>query len=259
MVATSRSSWANITGRTYAQTWYTDPNLILDTAQPMWPEKSGGSHATCRTGAYDNEWKNWAATINATRNPIITRLGWEMNGDWFEWSAHNPADYIACFQRIVTAVRSVAPGAVFEWNINGGWSQTCGGDALNCYPGDAFVDIISVDYYDQWPPSRTDAEFTTKAEGKGGITWIWNFAVARNKRFGVGEWGVVTTGGQPGGDNPVFVDNMQRWFRDHVGRTRDRWLYEAYFNISYEVGSALINPTLNPRSADAYVACRFCR
>jgi hypothetical protein len=265
MVATDRKSWAGITGRSWSQTNYTDPRLILDTAQPMWPEGSGGSHALCASGAYDAQWRNWGATINATPNPIITRLGWEFNGDWWEWSARNPADYIACYRRIVEAVRSVAPGAVFEWNVNHGWSQTCAGNALNCYPGDAHVDIVSIDDYDEWPLSATDRDFTARAEAQGGITWLWNFAVAHGKRFGVGEWGVSRKSGEhSGGDNPVFVDNMQRWFRDHAARTPGG-LYEAYFNVpdtvngNTEAGSAIINPDLNPKASAAYVACRFCR
>jgi hypothetical protein len=258
MVATARESWAKITGRTYAQTSYTDPNLILDIAQPMWPEGSGGSHAACASGAYDSQWRNWGTTINQTPNRIITRLGWEFNGDWWEWSARDPEAYKGCFRKIVQAVRQVAPKAQFEWNMNGGWSQTCDGDARKCYAGDDVVDVISIDYYDQWPPSPTDAAFGQRAEAPGGITWAWNFAVEHGKPFGVPEWGVVSSGGQPGGDNPVFVDNMHRWFRDHVDRTPGGWIHEMYFNIQNEVGSSLVDPRLNGRAADAYVACRFC-
>ena len=261
MVFTDRGTWASVTRRTWAQMNYTNPNLILVTAQPMWPNSVKGSLEACASGAYDEYWREWGRTLRLTPNPVITRLGWEFNGDWFPWSAHDPQAYIGCYRHIVTAVRANFPSAKFEWNINGGQSQTCDGNALNCYPGDDYVDVISIDYYDHWPPSLTDTDFDTKANAPGGITWLWNFAVAHKKYFGVAEWGVVNTGDrETGGDNPVFVNNMQKWFRDHVAGTPDRWLYEAYFSISMrgEVMSSLVSPNLNPKASAAYVRCENC-
>ena len=260
-VFTDRETWASVTGRTWAQTNYTDRNLILATAQPMWPNRVKGSLEECGSGGYDEYWKEWGRTLRVTPNPVITRLGWEFNGDWWPWSAHDPEAYIGCYRRIVAAVRAIFPSAKFEWNVNGGHSQTCDGNALNCYPGDDYVDVISIDYYDHWPASLTDADFEAKANAPGGITWLWNFAVARKKHFGVAEWGVVNTGHrESGGDNPVYVKNMQKWFRDHVDGTPDQWLYEAYFSVSMpgEVMSSLVSPNLNPKASSAYVKCENC-
>lgn len=261
IVYTARDTWASVAGRTWAQTNYTDRNLILDTAQPMWPNSVKGSLEVCASGAYDEYWKIWGRTLRLTPNTVITRLGWEFNGDWWAWSAKNPDDYISCYRHIVSAVRTINPSAIFEWNINGGASKTCDGNALNCYPGDAYVDVISIDYYDHYPPTLSEADFEAKANAPGGITWLWNFAVAHQKRFGVGEWGVVNSGAPgTGGDNPAFINNMQKWFRDHVAGTPDQWLYEAYFSISSpgEVMSSLISPNLNPKASAAYVKCQNC-
>ena len=131
-VSTTRKTWQTVTGLTWAEGSYRDPSLTLDIAQPMWPETVAGSLAACAGGEYDENWKNWGRTLLRVRNPVITRLGWEFNGDWWPWSAKDPESYKSCFRRIVAAVRSTAPAAVFEWSANGSRSQTCGGNSLSC-------------------------------------------------------------------------------------------------------------------------------
>ena len=79
------------------------------------------------------------------------------------------------------------------------------------------------------------------AERQDGLTWIYNFALAHDKPFSVGEWGVAP-GSQYNthGENPEFVRWMHEWFAARAGHV----IYEAYFNncSAGEVESNLYRP-----------------
>ena len=50
---------------------------------------------------------------------------------------------------------------------------------------------------------------------------------ARGKRLGVGEWGIWQQGGpSSAADDPVYIDNMYRFFRDHAADVA----YDSYQN-----------------------------
>jgi hypothetical protein len=130
-----------------------------------------------------------------------------------------------------------------NWTINahGTPAEICGGVSTNCYPGDAYVDIVGIDNYDHGPSVGSREELNQVAECPDGLTWIYNFAVAHDKAFSVGEWGVAP-GSQYNthGENPDFIRWMHEWFADRVGHVA----YEAYFNncSAGEVESNLYRP-----------------
>ena len=51
-------------------------------------------------------------------------------------------------------------------------------------------------------------------------------ARARGKRLAVSEWGVWDQGDLAKADNPVYVENMYRFFRDNAANIA----YENYYN-----------------------------
>jgi Beta-mannanase len=168
-----------------------------------------------------------------------------MNGTWFEWSvAGNPAGYVACWQRVVNAIRATAPQARFAWTIN-----AHSPDPMPAYPGDSYVDVIGIDAYDHYPKSTTDAEFTTQAAAVSGIGWTLDRAVAHGKKLAVPEWGVEQPAdANHGGDNPFFITKMQNFFRANAANI----YIETYFDAAQS--RIFAPPVQNPNAGIAYVA-----
>ncbi|MCK9929877.1 beta-mannanase [Frankia sp. Mgl5] len=242
----ARNSWANIVEPSFAQLNYAGWPGRLVISVPPFPEGQGNSLAACATGAYDSYWRTFGNTLNTTgRQNSIIRLAWEANGNWYEWSATNPTAYINCWRHIADAINSTAtPDPLLSWTLNAHYSQNPPShNPLDIYPGDQWVDIIGIDDYDHYPPSRTFADFTAQANAQGGITWLYNFARSHGKLFGVGEWGVAPgSGANGGGDNANFISWMYDWFRARAGQ--GTFYYEMYFNVCTpgNVGSNLYGP-----------------
>jgi hypothetical protein len=252
MLYTDRSSWDSVTGAgmfvfQYMKGW---PGKLV-VSQPLFPQ-DGSTLKDCAAGSYDAHWKDFgSALVSNGRADSIVRIGWEFNGDFMYWHATNDtAQFIQCWNHVAAAIKSTDPSVLADWTINSKYtpSDSCMGDATNCYPGDQYVDYIGIDNYDEYPPSTT-TPFDTIAIASGGITWIYDFAVKHDKRFSVGEWGVVSGAGSNGGrDNPAFVQNMWSWFQAHsaIG------LYESYFSNDDpgEVDSKIIDNTTGTCGCD---------
>lgn len=241
----TRDTWSQVVQPTYLldrfATW--PGRLII--AVPPWPEKVGASNATCATGAYDEYWKAFGRTLNdyGRQNSFI-RLAWEPNGNWYPWSGTNPTDYVNCWRHVADAINSTAePDPTLCWCLNAHYSHNPPShDARELYPGDEWADCVGLDAYDFWPASRTKAEFDAQANAVGGLNYWFDFARARNKIFGVGEWGVVSgAGANGGGDSPNYIQWMHDWFTEHAGKGLS---HEYYFNTCEpnNVGSNLYRP-----------------
>ena len=116
-------------------------------------------------------------------------------------------------------------------------------DVTNACPDNA--QIAGPDYYDFFNPSQTQAQWNASSTamqppGRGGgpkgiVSWL-NWAKSKNKLFGVGEWGVwnapiddnnVTTPHPNAGlDNPLFIRNMLKLFKDEAVNVA----FVCYFN-----------------------------
>ncbi len=107
-------------------------------------------------GAYDQYYKTLAQNlVDYGQGDSIIRLGWEFNLGPSRWHPDSKANFIAYWQHIVKAMRSV-PGTdnlQFDWNPNIGGETY---DSRNYYPGNAYVDYIGVDIYDiSWADGAT--------------------------------------------------------------------------------------------------------
>ena len=233
----ARDSWAQIEGpawqigndsTSWEKTNYKD-RLVLSVA--LLPDNpADATLAKGASGEYDNHFIKLAENLRDNGMPnTILRLGWEMNGGWYKWTATNgkETDFANYFKRIVTAMRSV-PGhnLKFVWNPCVGENA----DLVKCYPGDEYVDYIGLDIYDQsWakdtypiPHDASSAErfnrwvsvWSTQKVMKWGLNWFVNFAKEHNKPLCVPEWGVNTRNdGHGGGDNPYFIQWMHDWMK----------------------------------------------
>jgi len=243
-VYVARDSWDSIVKPNFALQNYAGWPGQLEISVPPFPENVGATLQKCATGAYDSYWRTFGQTLNSTgRQFSIVRLAWEANGDWFDWSATDPVAYVGCWRKVADAIRSTAnPNPYIGWPINAHYSQNPPShNPADIYPGDQWVDIISIDAYDHFPPSPTLAAFNSQANAIGGITWLYNFAKAHGKLFGSGEWGIAPGSSDGDGDNANYIQYMRDWM---VARAGENFYYEAYFNNcdSGNVGSNLWRP-----------------
>lgn len=111
------------------------------------------------SGVYDDAFTRSAQLVvqNGFADAYI-RLGWEMNGGWYTWSANGrtikgshglytpgTGAYIDAFRHIARLMHKY-PGQHFRF----GWNPAAGhlqGNADGFYPGDDVVDVIGLDAY----------------------------------------------------------------------------------------------------------------
>jgi hypothetical protein len=200
-----------------------DSGYQLVLGVPMLPTSNGRSVGTLAAGAsgrYDAEFATLAQTlVSDGESDAILRIGWEFNGTWYPWSVTNQTDaanYAAYFRNIVTTMR-IVPGAAFRfvWNATSGPEPEA---AQNAYPGDAYVDYIGLDLYDQvWgiplDPGLAWPRYVTEVNG---LQWLASFAAAHHKPAVIPEWGVtIRSDGHGLGDDPLYVAKMAQWISTH--------------------------------------------
>jgi hypothetical protein len=240
----ARSNWNDVINSTWLYDRWKNAPQTLVLGLPPFPENVGATLDACANGSYDAQWRQFGTTIknSGISDRTIIRLGWEFNGNWYAWSARNPATFAACWRKVYSAAESTAPGLRWDWNVNRGASQL-GIDARNAYPGDAYVDIVGVDSYDGWPGATNEATWNEHYNGAFGLKFWSDFATSHGKKLSVPEWGVypgTAWAGHNGGDNPFYIAKMFGFFKEVKGNLA----YEAYFNepASYYAGALSMNP-----------------
>jgi hypothetical protein len=228
---------------------------------PMLPDDSSSEGYTLvqgAAGAYNSYFLQLAQDMVAGgQGSSVIRPGWEFNGGWFPWAANGQAAaFVGYWQQIVNTMRSV-PGQdfTFEWNPTAGDQGV--GNLANFYPGNAYVDYIGLDLYDQaWGTYPGIAsQWNTYLTEPYGLNWLASFAASEGKPITLPEWGLgegpSNSGGAvsdpgnevSGGDDPAFINDMAQWIRANN-------VYEATF---WQFGSGLLSPASNPNSYAAFL------
>jgi hypothetical protein len=231
-----RTSWADIAAAGgLAQMAGRQETIIV--SYPMFPNryspKTAGREAWRRgaDGAFDLYHNAAAEALARYDRPLIFRIGWEWNNRGFPWSTLDDADagaYRTYFQRIVTALRA-RTGCWIDWSCDK--EGRTDADVRRWYPGGTYVDFIGPNMYDFWPAitSRTvwdRAYRTTRLGGPKGMgSWL-DYAREQGKLLSCGEWGLIGPNPAGGGDNPVFIETMLRFFAENAPAIA----YDAYFN-----------------------------
>lgn len=243
-----RNSWQGLVNPSWWFDNFADFPARFVLNEPLYPiAPTPGNNRDCAAGMYDAEWRKLGTFLGARAPDTIIRLGWGPTDPTHEWRADaDPANYIACFRRIVFAVRAGAPRVQFDFSFD---PLPASADPYAIYPGDDVVDIIGMDVFDREPPTRDESAWRDKCHAPLGLCTLMAFARAHQKRFSVGEWGVATCGADAGGDNPFFIERMVRTFAENA----DLLAYEAYFDDSGEdVCSSLMARDLAPAARAAY-------
>ena len=205
---TGQASWTDYVGSVA----YADSGTI--NAQKLWsiPLFANSSSLTeAASGADNSYFVQVAKTLlsNQSSGSIYVRTGWEFNGGWETWSAGtDPADYIKAYQQFVTAFRTVSNRFVFTWCP----AESGGGmNPATAYPGDAYVDVIGLDVYDNNTYDGNDptAAFNTKLNDAYGLNWLSSFAAQHGKQIAIPEWGVNSN------NDAAFVTLMANWIKTH--------------------------------------------
>lgn len=202
------------------------------------------------SGTYDGYYIQYAQRLAATGlTNVICRIGWETNGiSRPDFCKVDGEAFKATWQRIATILRQYNPTILTEWNNIKKGAQAA--NIMNYYPGDAYVDVFGVNYYDGWPPLNTQAIWDTQfyATYKSGPWGLGAWAAearGRGKLFACSEWG-INAGRYNCTDNPFYIESMHQFFIDNM----DIMAYENYFNQrSYH---QLTPSDLNPLSSAKY-------
>jgi len=185
--------------------------------------------------------------VSAGLGDAVVRLAPEMDGSWVadnigttagEWN-----NWAICFQKTAAAMKAVA-GAhfLFDWNVNAGYEVIPPADY---YPGNAYVDIVGVDAYDespiQLPPVGSPKRWPVLTEEPLGLDQLDAFAVAHHKPLSIPEWGTLSTHG----DDGAYVAAMGHFVATHDVAYQS-W-YDAGDNHIFTLGAGA------PKTLAAYV------
>jgi hypothetical protein len=244
-------SWTSMMGdATWAVSCWNRQNKTVVFSVPMLPA-DGSTLAQGASGQFDDKFRALAQMLKSKgHGKAIIRLGWEFNGGWYAWAAKkDPTNWVKYWQRIVTAMRSV-PGTSFrfDWCSAQGYQQI---PASSVYPGDAYVDIIGRDNYNQtWTDADTPAKrWNALLTEQYGLNWLKDFATQHDKPISFPEWGTGTRpDGHGGGDDAYFVTQMSLWIKANSVEYHGYWDYPAR---DYD---AKISGNYQPAAAKAYLA-----
>ena len=223
---------------------------------PGWDHFDATDMAMAAAGAYDAHYIAAAQALAQSGARIYSiRPGWEMNGNWYPWSIGNPAgqnntaaNYIATFRRIVTIVRQYLPGVLIEFCTAWAWGAFTyppgsivadAGTPETYWPGAAYVDIVSMDFYEQ-----NCGSWTTVQSGAGvayHLDWLVGFAAQNGVRIGVSEWGAAR-------DDGSFVASAGAW----MNSLGSKLAYAVY--SSYPPADPIVLPGAQPNEQSAWVA-----
>jgi hypothetical protein len=256
--------WTGMDGAGGSLNWMVEPwdgsGYTLSLGVPMIPDNSSGTAvgtlAQGATGAYNSYFVTLAQTLVAGgASHAYLRIGWEFDGSWFPWSATSSgaeASYAAYFQQIVTAMRSV-PGEAFQfvWNPDAVAFTDSGDSVQAAYPGNAYVDVIGLDAYDQtWATLQTPANAWSSTLLPA-LTAAQKFASSLGKPLALPEWGVIIRSDGHGlGDDPNYINHMVSWMETASNDVA----YEAYFDYDASGLNSQITGGSFPNSLAAFTA-----
>jgi Ca2+-binding RTX toxin-like protein len=240
--------FANWTDYTSSANWMTNTvwkgiNESVLWSVPIIVDDGVSSLAAAANGSYNANYRSVAQTLLASRagdnEPIYIRTGWEANADWFPWSAiGKEGSFIGAFRQMVDTFRDISPRFKFEWNIN---FAEGGLDPAKMYPGDAYVDVVGMDFY--WTPEYQGSDpvkaFNAIANAKYGLQWLENFADAHGKPTAYSEWGINSNNASE------YLKLVKGWFDTHDV------VYQSFWNYTMDKVQALSGGAL-PDSGAAF-------
>ncbi|WP_432563178.1 malectin domain-containing carbohydrate-binding protein [Kineococcus sp. SYSU DK003] len=201
----------------------------------------GETWAQGASGQFDARWRASLKKLKSQwgdrQGTMYIRLAHEMNGYWFPWSVNtsNYKDFVTSWKRYRALQKEVFPEAKLVFSVNRDSNGT-GMDWTKFFPGKEYVDVLTVDYYNQYPYAATKAQFDAASwdkDGYGapkGIRAHAAFAKSQGIPFGVSEW----SGNADNGDGAGYVEGMYAFFKENAGTGPGQVLYDIQFNCDID-------------------------
>ncbi len=259
-------SWADVPGAS-TNLWQLQPGF--EYAADKWQGNmdlavgalvSGETWGNAAGGAYDARWKESLTNLKnlwgARPGTVYIRFAHEMNGNWYPWSVNssNYQDFMTSWKRYRALQKSIMPQAKLVFSVNRE-SVSTGMDWRKFFPGSAYVDVMSVDYYNQYPFVATTADWNSSVlqyDAYGapkGLQRHLEFANSVGLPLAVSEW----SNNADDGDSPAFIQSMFAFFKANAGTTAGKLLYDVQFDVDQDnLRWALYPSTRAPLAAAAY-------
>ncbi len=151
-------------GVTLTNSWLAAGGIVQLSLWPGNPQTMDGNQGDLTLSASElltqgsasyNNWQGYLAALTAKLQqldgPILLRPLIEINGNWFWWGTENftAAQFIQLWQQMHDYVAGQGvTDVLWVYNVNSGE-----GNYTAYYPGDAYVDVVSLDSY---PPTSAD-------------------------------------------------------------------------------------------------------
>jgi hypothetical protein len=199
----------------------------------------GESWRSAARGDFDARWR---ASLEMLRllwlghqGQLYIRFAHEMNGNWYPWAVTRDDlhDFRLAWRRYRALQREIFPSAKLVFCVNRE-SVGLGLDWRKLFPGRRYVDVLGVDYYNQFPHVATAADWQDSLTerdswgGPKGLRLHLRFARLKRLPFAVPEWSENASMG----DSAAFISGMYRFFERHGGKGPGRVTYEILFNVA---------------------------
>jgi hypothetical protein len=201
------------------------------------PDGSFTSWQDEANGAHDAYWHAFGQNLKryrADKGTTYLRIYHEYNGSDAPWSVKpgQEALFRQAWTRTATILRGEFPAVKMMLG-----AAAAGGDGrvkvADTWP--TGVDVLSIDWYNEYPWCNTQACFDDKIENGGGansLADLQRLAKAKGVPIELSEWGnAARNAGGGGGDAPVFFQAAYNWLRANAGTGPGQVLGECYFNI----------------------------
>lgn len=174
-------------------------------------------------GVWDDLFSQVFETTASVRSNCILRIGWEQYGNgWYPWNGVSLyQQYGDAYRHLVRLARQASDAFEFDWNGNIAYAAY---DPTAAYPGDAYVDYMTFDVYDAFPPGGSGGWLAYQAAVmQNALT----FAISKGKPLGIPEFGLFYLGFDGGyGDDPSWISESYNWIHQNAAHIA----YACYFN-----------------------------
>lgn len=217
-------------------------------------------------GRNDAFWRATARNLAKTRagkGTTYVRPYYEFNGDWFPYSVRKGQEktFVKAWERVARIFRSEFPGVkMMLGTAAAGHGKRI--SVAKAYPRG--VDVLSIDYYNEWPFCTSKRCFAKKIKSGGGVNSLERLrklAAKKGDPVMISEWGNAGRkrgkGFGGGGESPAFMSAWHSWLRKHAGTGRGKVIGEVYFNIGgyearFELHTNGRTTTVMPKTAARY-------
>lgn len=221
---------------------------------------AGETWSAAANGAYDARWRESLTKMKAKRagkGTTYIRFAHEMNGSWYPWKvvAGDEENFKKGWIRYRALQKEIFPEAKLVFNLN----RESSGSGINwtkTFPGAQYVDVMGVDYYNQWPVALTKADFDSQmneTDGYGspkGLAAHLAFAKSVGLPMSISEW----SNSADWGDSAAYVQGMHDFIAANAGTGAGQIPYECLFTVSagYSNNFTLYPVSRAPLASETY-------